>query len=59
MRQLLQRHGWNPEVIIREYAAAEQRGLVTRSRNEHGLTAIQYAEALWRDGEKKGWLRST
>jgi hypothetical protein len=39
-----------------EYALAESRGEVPRQSNEHDLTPEEYAHALWRDGERKGWF---
>jgi hypothetical protein len=59
MRELHRRYGDDAERIIREYAAAERRGEVPRRSDSHGLTAEQYARALWSDGMRKGWLVST
>jgi hypothetical protein len=56
MRSLVAKHGWNEDVVCTEYAMAEERGEVERHRNEHRLTAGDYAHALWRDGITKGWL---
>jgi hypothetical protein len=56
MKQLFVRHGGNEEVIVREYARAESRGEVLRSRNSHNLSAVTYARALLRDGKRKSWL---
>jgi hypothetical protein len=41
--------------VVREYAA-EARGEVKRKSNSHGITAEQYARALWNDAVKKGWI---
>lgn len=56
MRELYHRHRGDEERVIREYAAAEERGEVTRRSNKHGLSAEQYARALLADGQRKGWL---
>ncbi|MCA1567915.1 MAG: hypothetical protein LC803_20160 [Acidobacteria bacterium] len=57
MRELVRRFGINEEHVVREYAAAEERGELERKSNSHGITAEQYARALWSDAVKKGWIR--
>ena len=56
MRELVRCFGMNEERIVREYAAAEELGAVERKSNSHGITAEQYARALWNDAVKKGWI---
>lgn len=56
MRELVRRFGPNEERVVREYAAAEERGEVERRSNSHRITAEQYARALWNDAVKKGWI---
>jgi len=56
MRLLVNRHGMNEERVVREYAAAEERGDVVRKSNTWGYNAERYARALWRDGVQKGWI---
>jgi hypothetical protein len=56
MRELVQRFGRDEDRVVREYAAAERRGDVQRTRNVSGLTPEEYARALWADAMKKGWL---
>jgi hypothetical protein len=56
MRRLIEKLGRNKRVVCRAYAAGERNGEVNRSSNDYSLTAEQYAEALWADGEHKGWL---
>jgi hypothetical protein len=41
---------------VAEYADAERRGEAPRRRNTSGLSADEYARALWADGVKKEWL---
>jgi hypothetical protein len=56
MRELVRRFGPDEERVVREYAAAEERGEVGRRSNSHRITAEQYARALWNDAVKKGWV---
>lgn len=50
---------WSDEArVIREYAAAEERGEVLRQSNAYDMDAEEYARRLLQDGKKKGWLRS-
>lgn len=56
MRALVKRYGANEERVVREYAEAEKTGEVERKNNSFGITAEQYARALWRDAIRKGWI---
>jgi hypothetical protein len=56
MRALYKRWGNQPERLIREYAQAESRGEVIRKNNKSDLTPDEYARALLKDAERKGWL---
>jgi len=56
MRGLVRRFGLDEERVVREYAAAEERGEVERKSNSHKITAEQYARALWNDAVNKGWI---
>lgn len=56
MRAIWSRCAPDEERAIREYAAAERRGEVSRKQNTSALTAEQYASALLADGLNKGWL---
>jgi hypothetical protein len=56
MRALVGRLGRDVDQVIREYAAAEERGEVTRGRNIRDMDPLDYARRLWADGVKKGWL---
>lgn len=42
--------------FVRLYAEAERDGQVRRIKNASGKTPEEYALALWRDGDIKGWL---
>ena len=57
MRQFYRQCGGNETLVVAAYARAEAAGEVQRKRNQNGLTPEEYAKALFRDGEKKGWLR--
>ena len=56
MRELYHQHHGDKEAVIEAYAEAEKAGEVSRQRNASGYGTKQYAQALWNDGEKKGWL---
>ncbi len=56
MRHLVKQYGRDKEKICRAYAAAERNGEVVRKRNSMNRTSEVYADLLWRDGERKGWL---
>jgi hypothetical protein len=56
IRRLVAEHGRNKDRVCTEYAAAERSGQVQRKSNPKGLSPEQYAEALWYDGERKGWF---
>ena len=56
MRNLYRRFGGNHAVIVAAYAAAERRGDAPRVSNVHAIEPEEYAERLYQDGVKKGWL---
>lgn len=58
MRRLVRQFGEDEDAICRAYAEAERIGLVRRSSNVYGLSPEQYARALRRDGQRKGWIVS-
>jgi hypothetical protein len=39
------------------YAVAEKLGLVERESNQYNISSEEYAEALFQDGNHKGWIR--
>lgn len=56
MRKLLVELGQDKEVVCAAYAQAEREGTVPRNRDSHDTAPEDYAVALWRDGQRKGWL---
>jgi hypothetical protein len=56
MRKLVRDFGEDEEMVVGAYAEAELQGRVNRSSNLHDLTPEEYARALWRDGQRKGWI---
>ena len=56
MRKLVATIGKDEDAVCAAYADAEVDGDVARKSNAHSRTPEEYARALWRDAEKKGWL---
>jgi hypothetical protein len=56
MRKLVASMGRNQDAVCAAYAQAERDGLVERAKNITGHRPEDYAIALWRDGDRKGWL---
>ncbi|AWN37664.1 hypothetical protein [Methylobacterium radiodurans] len=56
MRLLYKEHGGDKAALVAAYAKAEAEGRVARISNEHELHATTYAEALYADGVRKGWI---
>ena len=59
MLEMFHQHGGDKDACCKDYAAAEEAGIVKRKNNSSRLTSEKYAIALWRDGERRGWLRKT
>ncbi len=57
MRSLHQRYEGEKASIIKDYARAETKGIVDRKSNKFNLTAETYAQALYKDGIRKGWIK--
>ena len=57
MRELFHHFGDNKEKLLRGYTWLEGQGSVERKSNSHSLNALYYAERLYNDGKKKGWLK--
>jgi hypothetical protein len=56
MRAIYRRCRPDEDAIIREYAAAERRGEVSRGSNEYDMSPEVYASRLLEDARKKGWI---
>ncbi len=56
MRRLFQEYGDNEDVLISNYAEGEKRGVVSRGSNMYELSPEEYAQALYNDGIRKGWI---
>jgi hypothetical protein len=54
MRDIFRRHRGDEEAIVREYAAAEVRGEVIRSSNEHDLSPEELCAPPARGCEEEG-----
>lgn len=57
MRNLYLRLSGDRGSVVQAYAAAERRGDVERRSNKHRIGADDYANRLFDDGIRKGWLR--
>jgi hypothetical protein len=55
-RELVAKHGRDPELVCRFYAQAEKDGIVQRKSNKHLISSDDYARRLYRDGARRGWL---
>ena len=56
MRDLVKKHGLSKEVVCAAFAEALKAGLVKWKNNTSNYSPEKYADAVWRDGEIKGWL---
>lgn len=56
MRRLVTELGRDKLTVCSAYAQAEQDGIVVRHSNTTRMAPADYANALWEDGAKKGWL---
>ncbi len=56
MRTLWRTHAPDEEGAVREYAAREDAGEVTRNSNNLNIPSLEYARRLLNDGLRKGWL---
>lgn len=53
MCELYRRYSGHKETVCAAYVLAEQRGDVERRSNKRGISAEEYASALWNDGIRK------
>lgn len=56
MRELVRKHGLNKEPVCATFAEALLSGQVNWKNNASNYSPEKYADAVWRDGEIKGWL---
>ena len=56
MRTLFEKFNQNREESIKAYAWMEANEYIIRARNSHLLSPEDYAQRLFNDGIKKGWL---
>lgn len=56
MRDLVARYGRDRAKVCAAYAAAEREGRAPRLKNKSAKSPEEYAEALWRDGDRRGWF---
>jgi hypothetical protein len=56
MRTLIGEIGRNKPAVCAAYAQAERDGRVGRAKDAHDTSPEAYAEALWNDGDRKGWF---
>tara|TARA_B100000586_G_scaffold222794_1_gene169956 strand:+ start:672 stop:1154 length:483 start_codon:yes stop_codon:yes gene_type:complete len=57
MRGVFEKYNGDKNKSIRAYAWLEENSYAPRKNNTHGFGAMYYAEALYNDGIKKGWLK--
>jgi len=55
MRQLFSRLR-KKEAIVAAYAKAEDAGQISRKKNTRQISSHAYAERLFEDGVRKGWI---
>jgi hypothetical protein len=56
MRGLVRTHGLNKEPVCAAFAEALLSGQVSWKNNTSEYSPKKYADAVWRDGEIRGWL---
>ena len=56
MRLLFLENGENERAVVNAYVAAERAGDVLRKCDRNGIRVEQYAQALFRDGIRTGWI---
>ena len=57
MREVFKKYNGDKNNAVRAYAWLEENSYTPRKNNTHGFGAMYYAEALYNDGIKKGWLK--
>ena len=57
MREVFGKYNGDKNKVIRAYAWLEENSYAPRKNNTHNFGSMYYAEALYNDGVKKGWLK--
>jgi hypothetical protein len=57
MRKIWEAQNHDVDSTVREYARKEGLGQIVRKSNIHSISALSYAQRLFNDGLKKGWLK--
>ena len=56
MRDLVRKYGLNKAEVCSAFAEGLKAGQIKWKNNTSNLSPETYADAVWRDGIKKGWL---
>ena len=59
MRDLVRKHGLVKETVCASFADGLRSGQIRWKNNTVNFTPEKYADAVWRDGEIKGWLANS
>ncbi len=59
MKSLFKKYKGNEATIIKEYANGERSKIVRRKSNKYNLSAESYAQALYNDGIRRGWIEES
>jgi hypothetical protein len=57
MREVFRKYNGDRDKAIMAYAWLEENSYAPRKNNTHNFGSMYYAEALYNDGVKKGWLK--
>ena len=57
MREVFSKFNGDKEKAVKAYAWLDENGYAPRGSNIHNFSSMYYAEALYNDGIKKGWLK--
>lgn len=57
MRKLFNKYNGNKQKIITAYIWLEENTYISRKNNRHRFSSKYYAETLYNDGIKKGWIK--
>jgi len=57
MKEVFSKFSGEKEKVINAYAWMDEKGYAPRKNNSHNFSSRYYAEALFNDGIRKGWLK--